>query len=43
MKSKDFEKCMDNIQIDMAGLDAWQKRKTRGYKLFGKYYENLWD
>jgi len=43
MKSKDFEKCMENIKIDMDGLDAWQKRKTRGYKLFGKYYENLWD
>jgi hypothetical protein len=43
LKSKDFEAQMDNITIDMAGLDAWQKRKTRGYKLFGKYYENLWD
>jgi hypothetical protein len=42
-KSKDFEKCMENITIDMEGLEAWQKRKTRGYKLFGKYYENLWD
>ena len=43
LKTKDFEKCMENIVIDMDGLDAWQKRKTRGYKLFGKYYENLWD
>ena len=43
MKSKDFEKCMENIVIDMESLEAWQKRKTRGYKLFGKYYENLWD
>jgi hypothetical protein len=43
LKTKDFEAQMENIQIDMAGLDAWQKRKTRGYKLFGKYYENLWD
>ena len=43
MKSKDFEKCMENIMIDMVGLQDWQARKTRGYKLFGKYYENLWD
>lgn len=43
LNSKDFDLLMENIVIDMAGLDAWQKRKTRGYKLFGKYYENLWD
>jgi hypothetical protein len=31
------------IKIDREGLDAWQARKSNGYKLFGKYYEALWD
>ena len=43
LKTKDFEKCMANTVIDFAAMEAWQQRKTRGYKLFGKYYENLWD
>jgi len=43
LKTKDFEKQMANTVIDFAAMEAWQKRKTRGYKLFGKYYENLWD
>jgi hypothetical protein len=43
LKTKDFEKQMANTVIDFAAMEAWQQRKTRGYKLFGKYYENLWD
>ena len=43
LKSKDFEEQMANIVVDYTGLEAWQARKTRGYKLFGKYFENLWD
>ena len=43
LKSKDFNDCINNIVVDYAGLEAWQARKTRGYKLFGKYFENLWD
>ena len=43
MQSKDINAQMENIVVDMDGLNAWQQRKTRGYKLFGKYYENLWD
>ena len=31
------------IKIDREGLDAHQARKTNGYRLFGRYYENLWD
>lgn len=31
------------IKIDREGFDAHQARKTNGYRLFGKYYENLWD
>ena len=43
LKTKDFDAQMANTVIDMVGMEAWQQRKTRGYKLFGKYYENLWD
>lgn len=43
LKSKDFNEQMENIVVDMDGLTAWQARKTRGYQLFGKYFENLWD
>lgn len=30
-------------KFDKAGYDAWQARKTNGFRLFGKYYEALWD
>lgn len=43
LNSKDINECINNIVIDYLGLEAWQARKTRGYKLFGKYFENLWD
>ena len=29
--------------VDWDGLRAHQARKTNGYRLFGKYYEGLWD
>jgi hypothetical protein len=29
--------------IDHKGLKTHQERMTNGFKLFGKYYENLWD
>jgi hypothetical protein len=28
---------------DNEGREAHQKRMTNGFRLFGKYYENLWD
>lgn len=31
------------MKIDHAGLEAWQARKTNGFRLFGKYYEALWS
>ena len=43
LQTRNFEEMMDNFQIDHSGLQAWQERKTRGYKLFGKYFEHLWD
>jgi hypothetical protein len=33
----------DTFKIDMEGRDAYQARITNGFRLFGKYYENLWD
>jgi len=31
------------VKYDKKGHAAWQKRKANGFRLFGKYYENLWD
>lgn len=31
------------IKIDYEGLDAYESRKQRGFELFGKYFQNLWD
>ena len=29
--------------FDKDGYTKWQDRKSNGFRLFGKYYENLWD
>lgn len=31
------------FEIDTEGRNAYQARITNGFRLFGKYYENLWD
>jgi hypothetical protein len=31
------------LKVDWVGLKAWQKRKENGFRLFGSYYEALWD
>jgi len=31
------------IKCDHEGLDAYNARKQRGFELFGKYFQNLWD
>lgn len=31
------------VKYDKKGHTAWQKRKANGFRLFGKYYEALWD
>lgn len=38
-----FEDSMQRIKIDHEGLKTWGDRKANGYRLFGKYYEALWD
>jgi len=40
------ENLMDSInrmKVDREGLAAHHKRKSNGFRLFGKYYEALWD
>lgn len=34
---------VSRTNVDWNGLKSWQKRKENGFRLFGKYYEGLWD
>jgi hypothetical protein len=34
---------VSKVKYDQEGHEAWQKRKSNGFRLFGRYYENLWD
>lgn len=38
-----FQDSMDRIKVDEVGLKAYQERKKNAFRLFGKYYEALWD
>lgn len=40
---KSFQEQLELLKVDREGLDLWQARKSNGYRLFGKYYEALWD
>jgi len=42
-KEKDFGKNLHKIKIDQEGLKIHQDRKKNGFRLFGKYYQGLWD
>ena len=33
----------DTFSFDREGYDVWAARKRNGFRLFGKYYESLWD
>jgi hypothetical protein len=33
----------DTFEIDWEGRKAYQERISNGFRLFGKYFENLWD
>ena len=33
----------NTFEIDTEGMKKFQARITKGFKLFGKYYEGLWD
>jgi hypothetical protein len=34
---------VSKMRVDREGLEAHQERKANGFKLFGKYYQGLWD
>jgi cytochrome c2 len=34
---------LSKSRVDWAGLKQHQERKQNGFRLFGKYYQNLWD
>jgi hypothetical protein len=40
---KDWNEKMSKLKVDHEGLEAHQKRKANGFRLFGKYYSALWD
>jgi len=40
---KDMSEGNSKLKVDWDGLKAHQERKANGYRLFGKYYEGLWD
>jgi len=43
IEGEKFEERIHRVKCDKVGLDAWQKRKANGFRLFGLYYEGLWD
>jgi len=40
---EDIMESVKRMKVDEVGLKAWQVRKANGFRLFGKYYEALWD
>jgi hypothetical protein len=39
----DFMESVAQLKVDREGLLQHQQRKANGFKLFGKYYQHLWD
>jgi hypothetical protein len=39
----DMENRVNKTRYDKEGHEAWSKRKANGFRLFGRYLENLWD
>jgi hypothetical protein len=40
---KDPTEHLSKSKVDWDGLKQHQERKANGFRLFGKYYQNLWD
>jgi hypothetical protein len=40
---KDPSEHLSKSKVDWVGLKRHQERKQNGFRLFGKYYQNLWD
>jgi hypothetical protein len=41
--SKPVLETIGQIKFDKVGYEAYNARKQNGFRLFGKYYEGLWD
>jgi len=39
----DMSKAQSKLKVNWKGLKEHQKRKANGFRLFGSYYQNLWD
>jgi hypothetical protein len=39
----DFMESVSKLKVDREGLRQHQLRRANGFRLFGKYYQNLWD
>jgi hypothetical protein len=42
-KNADIMEQVKQMIVDKEGLEKHQDRVDNGLRLFGKYYENLWD
>jgi hypothetical protein len=40
---KDMSKGVSKVKYDKEGHQKWLDRKANGFRLFGKYFEGLWD
>jgi hypothetical protein len=39
----DMTNAVSKVKYDKEGHAKWQERKSNGFRLFGRYFENLWD
>lgn len=39
----EFYDLVNFVLINKEGYNAWAARKQNGFRLFGRYYQNLWD
>ena len=42
-KHTDLMEAIAEVRVDEAGLKQHQERRARAFRLFGKYFQNLWD
>jgi len=42
-RTKNLNTQVSQLKVDREGLEAYHARLSNAYRLFGKYYETLWD
>jgi hypothetical protein len=42
-ENESIQESASKMKVDWDGLKAHQERKANGFRLFGKYYQGLWD